>query len=294
MVAGINGHTKVCGIFGNPVQHTFSPAMHNAAFAAAGLNYIYVPFQVEKAALQDAIKAIRALEMPGVNITIPHKEAVLSYLDEISLEAGLIGAVNTVVNRRGRLIGENTDGRGFIKALLKQSGFNPAGKTALLLGAGGAARAVAVQLALAGMAKLVLVNRSRKRAEDLAMLIAEKTEAAVSVADWPSQGLQHLKYYAASADLVVQATPLGMYPDIEEKAPFPFNHLKQGAVVCDLVYNPVQTNFLKKAAQAGAVTVNGLGMLLYQGALSFELWTGVPAPVQVMRETLTKTLFFEK
>lgn len=291
MAGGISGLTKVCGIFGSPVQHSLSPSMHNAAFAATGLDYIYVPFQVDQAALPDAIKALRAMNLAGVNITIPHKETVLSYLDEISVEAGFIGAVNTVVNRQGRLCGENTDGRGFIKALSEQVGFNPTGKTAIVLGAGGAARAVAVQLALAGAAKLVLTNRSRTRAEGLARLITEKTGAAVAVTDWPDQGLQPLdSRMLAPADLVVQATPLGMYPHTDGTVPFPFELLKPGVVVCDLVYNPARTKFLNKAAQSGAVTVNGLGMLLYQGALAFELWTGTPAPVQVMREALLKAL----
>ncbi|TEB06624.1 Shikimate dehydrogenase [Pelotomaculum schinkii] len=291
MAGGINGLTKVCGIFGDPVQHSLSPAMHNAAFAATGLDYIYVPFQVEKANLPDAIKALRALNLAGVNITIPHKETVLPHLDEISMEAGFIGAVNTVVNRQGHLRGENTDGRGFIKALSEQVGFNPKGKTALVLGAGGAARAVAVQLALSGPAKLVLANRSRPRAEGLAKLIAEKTGAAVAVAEWPAQGLQHSdSRMIANADLVVQATPVGMYPYTAETVFFPFERLKQGVVVCDLVYNPARTNFLNKAAHFGAVTVNGLGMLLYQGALAFELWTGITAPVEVMRDALMKAL----
>ena len=291
MAGGISGGTRVCGIFGSPVEHSLSPAMHNAAFAAAGLDYIYVPFQVGKENLPDAIKALRALELAGVNITIPHKETVLQHLDEISVEASFIGAVNTVVNRQGRLYGENTDGRGFIKALYEQVDFSPAGKTALVLGAGGAARAVAVQLALAGTAKLVLANRSRQRAEDLACLIAEKTGAAVAVADWPDRELQPRESYMfAHADLVVQATPLGMHPYTEGTVPFPFAQLKPGVLVCDLVYNPARTNFLSKAAQAGAVTINGLGMLLYQGAMAFELWTGIPAPVQVMREALLKAL----
>lgn len=290
MAAGINGLTKVCGIFGDPIKHSFSPAMHNAAFAAAGLDYIYVPFQIAKLALSDAVKAIPALNLVGVNITIPHKEAVLPYLDEISLEAGLIGAVNTIVNRQGRLYGDNTDGRGFIRAMSEEVNFNPAGKTALILGAGGAARAVAVQLALGGAAKLVLANRSRKRAEEIVRLINGKTGTAADILDWPALGLQPADSMIADADLVVQATPLGMLPNTYETPPFPFELLKHGVVVCDLIYNPARTCFLKKAERHGAVTVNGLGMLLYQGALAFELWTGMPAPIQVMRQALLNSL----
>ena len=290
MVNGINGLTKVCGIFGKPLQHTFSPGMHNAAFAAVGLNNIYVPFEVEENGLPAAVKAIRALGLPGVNITIPYKEAIISHLDEVSVEAGLIGAVNPVVNRQGCLYGENTDGRGFLKALSEELGFNPAGKTACVLGAGGAARAVAVQLALAGVKRITLANRSMSRAVELARFIMEKTGTPVQVGDWPSDDSPQHGSLLENIDLVVQATPIGMHPQASATVPLSFEQLKPGAVVCDLIYNPGQTRFLEKAAQAGAITMNGLGMLLYQGVLAFELWTGRKAPVQVMREALRQSL----
>ncbi|MDD4334631.1 MAG: shikimate dehydrogenase [Desulfotomaculaceae bacterium] len=290
MANGISGRTKVCGIFGCPVEHTFSPAMHNAAFAATELDYVYVPFAVAPHSLAAAVEAIRALGLAGVNLTVPHKEAVLPLLDGLSDEAARIGAVNTIINRDGYLYGENTDGKGYLKAL-REAGFAPAGKTVLFLGAGGSARAVAVQLALAGAGKLVFANRTEARAAELARFVAEKTGIRVELVAWPAHAGDKLpEKMLADADLVVQTTSLGMSPKVYETVPLPFASFRPGQVASDLVYNPVQTLFLKKASMAGAVTVSGLGMLLYQGALAFELWTGVTAPLAVMREVLKKEL----
>jgi len=291
MVTGISGRTRVCGIFGCPVEHSFSPAMHNAAFSALGLDFVYVPFPVEPANLSSAVEAVKSLGMAGVNVTIPHKQAVLPLLDEITEEARLVGAVNTIVNRSGRLVGDNTDGKGFLRALKEKAGFIPAGKAALILGAGGAARAVAVQLALAGVKKVFLSNRSEKRADALASLLAAKAKVEVAVVPWPDgKEKTCLVEVMQSADLVVQATPVGMYPDDRSTVPLPYAMFRPGQVACDLVYNPVETLFLKGARQAGATAVEGLGMLLYQGALAFELWTGVAAPVEVMRKALLEAV----
>lgn len=292
MLTGISGRTKVCGIYGYPVEHSFSPVMHNAAFDALDLDFVYVPFLVEPGCLPAAVEAVRSLGLAGVNVTIPHKQAVLPLLDEITEEARLIGAVNTIVNDSGRLLGDNTDGRGFLRALQEQAGFSPAGKTALIMGAGGAARAVAVQLLLAGIRKVFLSNRSRERAEALAGLLVENTVPAVAeVVPWPRDGKNpDLPEILPLADLVVQTTPVGMYPDEGSTIPLPFSSFGPGQVVCDLIYNPAETLFMKRAGQAGATALNGLGMLLYQGVLSFELWTGKTAPVDVMRESLLKCL----
>jgi shikimate dehydrogenase len=286
MASGINGRTKICGILGYPLGHSFSPEMQNAAFSAADLDYAYVPFPVEPEHVEAAVKAVKALGMVGVNVTIPHKEAVLPLLDQLSDEARLTGAVNTIVNYSGRLYGHNTDGKGFWRSL-GEAGFFPAGKNVLILGAGGAARAVAVEAALAGIKRLTLANRTEKRAGELARFITEKTGLPVEVIPWPDQeGSALLREALSGADLVVQATRLGMHPNESEAIPLPYDLLKPGKVVCDLVYNPLETMFLKKAGQAGATAVSGLGMLLHQGALSFELWTGVAAPLEVMREAL--------
>lgn len=290
MASGISGRTKICGIFGCPVEHTFSPAIHNAAFDATGLDYAYVPFRVEPRSLAAAVEALRALGMVGVNVTIPHKETVLPLLDELSDEAKLIGAVNTIVNRSGKLYGDNTDGKGYLRAL-REAGFDPAGKNVLFLGAGGAARAVAMQLALAGVKKINFANRTGRRAGELAQSVAEATGIKVETIPWPDQaGGQLPDRVLAESDLVVQATPLGMSPNIDEAVPLPFEAFRPGQVASDLIYNPVETLFLKKAGQAGADTVNGMGMLLHQGTLAFELWTGAVAPLEVMRAALKDEL----
>lgn len=287
MVSGISGRTRVCGIVGWPVEHSFSPAMHNAAFAALELDYVYVPFPVPPSNLPGAVTAVRDLGLAGVNVTIPHKTAVLPLLDELSREARLTGAVNTIVNRSGRLIGDNTDGKGFLRSLVENAKFLPSGKTALILGAGGAARALAIELALAGAKKLVITNRSQERAAELAGFITEKTGVKAEIVPWPAGRFETIPGEALlEADLVVQATPLGMYPNDVSAVPLPFELFRPGQVACDLVYNPVETIFLKRAARAGATVVDGLGMLLYQGALSFEMWTGVAAPLEVMRDAL--------
>ncbi|MDD4168674.1 MAG: shikimate dehydrogenase [Desulfotomaculaceae bacterium] len=288
----ISGRTRVCGIFGYPVEHSFSPAMHNAAFSALGLNFVYVPFLVEPDNLSAAVEAVKTLGLTGVNVTIPHKQAVLPLLDETTEAAAVIGAVNTIVNQSGRLLGDNTDGKGFLRALEEKTGFTPTGKTILILGAGGAARAVAVQLALAGVKKVFLTNRSRERAELLAALLADKTTAVVEVVSWPGgKKNQRLVEMLRGIELVVQTTPIGMYPDEGSALSLPDGIFRPGQIVCDLIYNPVETLFLKNARRAGATAINGLGMLLYQGVLAFELWTGVAAPVGVMRQALADSIY---
>ncbi|HPZ44289.1 MAG TPA: shikimate dehydrogenase [Bacillota bacterium] len=290
MASGISSRTKVCGILGYPLEHTLSPAMHNAAFEAKGLDFVYLPFPIEADRLQQAVAAVKSLGLVGVNVTIPHKEAVLPLLDELSEEARLIGAVNTIVNQSGRLYGDNTDGRGFLCSLRKTAGFLPSGKTVLLLGAGGAARAVAVALALAGARKIILANRSKLRAEELAAHLSSRIGTNTEVLTWPEpEGLLPGEALQA-ADFVVQATSLGMYPGCAQTVPLPFNLFRPGQVACDLVYNPVQTEFLRQAREAGATTVDGLGMLLYQGALAFELWTGQAAPLEAMKKALIEAV----
>lgn len=289
----INGHTQVCGILGYPIGHSFSPAMHNAAFHALGLDFVYVPFSVPPNRLSMAVEAVRALGLVGVNVTIPHKQAVVPFLDEISEEARLIGAVNTIVHKDGRLLGDNTDGKGFLRALQEQTGFHAAGKTVLILGAGGAARAVAVRLALSGVGRIFLANRSKERAEVLAALLRENTGVVAAVVPWP--GHEDGATVAATdilpvADLLVQTTPVGMSSQRDALVSLPLSAFAPGQVVCDLIYNPAETLFMKRAAQSGAIVLNGIGMLLYQGVLSFQMWTGKTAPVEVMREGLLESI----
>ncbi|WP_066637661.1 shikimate dehydrogenase [Desulfolucanica intricata] len=283
----ISGSTKLCGIIGNPVEHSLSPVMHNAAFLTAGLNYAYVPYRVSKECLADAVSAVRALNMVGVNITVPHKQAVINYLDEISTEAKLFGAVNTVVNQKGSLIGYNTDGQGFVRSIKEQAEFSPDGKSILILGAGGAARSVAVQLALSGAGVIYIANRTYERALEITNLIESNTACIAKPVLW--KDAVHIKDIVPEVELIVQTTPQGMYPDNKDipNCPLLF-HDKQ--LVCDLIYNPPKTLFLKSAQKCGAKILNGIGMLIYQGALAFELWTGQKAPVEAMEEALRKVL----
>lgn len=281
----LNGKTKICGLFGFPVEHSFSPAMHNAAFEELGLNWVYVPFCISPDRLKPAVQSITSLGLAGINVTVPHKQAVLPLLDEIHPTAGIIGAVNTIVNDQGRLVGHNTDGAGFVKSLTDETGFPPQGQSVLILGAGGAARAVAVQLALSGAGPLYIANRSLAKAEALARDLQQLTGARAAVLPW---GRELPEEKVAEVGLVVQTTPMGMAPKAEQCPDFPFQAIRTGQVVCDLIYNPGQTLFLKQAAARGAVPLNGLGMLLYQGVLAFEQWTGRTAPVAVMREALLR------
>jgi shikimate dehydrogenase len=268
------------GIFGDPVTHSRSPAMHNAAFRALKLDYYYLPFAIKPAGLAAAVNAIRTLGMAGVNLTIPHKERALSYLDGLSAEARRIGAVNTVVNRGGRLIGHNTDGRGFLLALRAAWGVSMQGRVVCLIGAGGAARAVAAALMRAGVKRLIIANRSIDRAARLARAIrgrGARSSARVQVIALSDAALRRV---AADCDYLVNATAVGLRrsdprlasPEVVGRFPS----------VCDLIYQPAVTPLLRDARAAGCRTMNGLGMLVYQGALSFQLWTGRKAPIAVM------------
>ncbi|MGQ9557703.1 MAG: shikimate dehydrogenase [Desulfurispora sp.] len=290
MPGTIDGQTRVTGLFGYPVKHTLSPAMHNAAFDQAGLNWVYVAWPVKPEALAGALSAVRALDMPGVNLTIPHKEAAAAYLDELDGLARLTGAVNTVVNREGRLVGYNTDAPGFTLFLQRDLNFPPAGRRAILLGTGGAARAVAAGLLQEGLDFLWLSGRSREKSHQLENELAYHFPGRTATLPWYDAGDRAAGAAWAtalrSAGLVVQTTPLGMSPCIDALPPFPFELLTPGHLVVDIVYNPPRTLFLQKAAARGARVENGLGMLLYQGALAWELWTGRTAPVPAMRRAL--------
>ena len=279
----INGETVVCGLFGYPVAHSFSPEMHNRAFDELGLNWAYLPFEVKPEHLSQAVEAVRALNLVGVNVTVPHKERVIEFLDEITQAAKTIGAVNVIVNDGGKLIGHNTDGIGFIKSL-EEAKFNVSGKKAVVLGAGGAAKAVCVQLAYEGIAELTIVNRNIEKASKLASLISNLKVDVITLR-WEQK--KHIRDEMHNADLVVQATSIGMHPD-NAFPPIPDDCFREGQIVCDLVYNPVNTKFLQAAKNAKATVVNGLGMLLYQGAAAFEMWTNKRAPVDVMRKVLVE------
>ncbi len=270
----ISGKTTITGIFGYPIEHTLSPAMQNAAFEATGLDYCYVPFLVHPDGLENAVKAIRSMNIKGINITVPHKEKVMQFLDEIREEALFIGAVNTIVNTDDRLIGFNTDGRGFMKSL-NESGISVKDKDILIIGSGGAARAAGYYLCMEARS-LTLYGRTQSKVERLAGDL-RKVRDVVSTID----NLSDIKRFR----MIINATPLGLKHD--DPLPFDANILGKEQIVCDLIYK--NTRLLKEASEKGCSIVNGLGMLLWQGALAFELWTGKMPPINVMRSVLEKS-----
>lgn len=277
-----NYRAELVGAFGCPIEENPTGVMEEAAFAAKGLDYRYLTIRVEKGALKDAVAGVRAMNMRGINLTIPHKVEVLSYLDALSPAAELIGAVNTVVNDGGRLWGENTDGKGFLQSL-QLVGVSVAGRTVTLLGAGGAGRAIAVECALAGAKRVLILNGSPQRGEELAALLREKTAADAAYLPW--QGTASLP---EGTDILVNATPIGLYPKVNEKPDIDYNGITPEMIVTDVVFNDPNTLFLQEAARRGAQTIDGLGMLACQGALNFTLWTGEEAPLEVMREQLRR------
>lgn len=283
----ITGNTKIVGIVGHPVGHTLSPAMQNAAFAGLNLDYCYLPFDAPPQRLPAAVEGLRAFGVRGFNVTIPHKETIVPLLDRLTDEAKRIGAVNTVQADGDALVGHNTDGKGFLRSLMEEGGIDPRGARALILGAGGAARAVAVALAMAGAGSIRIANRTAERGEALAeMLRSQFNDLSIQGLRW-ERSPEEWEERLAEADLLVNATSVGMGSD---SSPVPTKAIHPKLLVCDLVYRPLETSLLKAARSRGAKALSGLGMLLYQGALSFEIWTGRPAPVRVMREALLSEL----
>ena len=273
----ISGTTRVLGVIGDPVAHTSSPAMHNAALKALGLDYVYVAFHVAPDALPQALAGMRALELAGLNVTVPHKQAVMAHLDEISPEAQAIGAVNTVCNRDGKLLGFNTDAFGIIESLKADGGMDSLPGRVVLLGAGGAARAILYALlAREEVAEVLLLNRTVEKAEALKgdLDVAGKVRIG-SLADSGA---------IADAGLVINATSIGMHPHEDTSPLADCSCLHAEMLVADIVYNPLETILMRQARSVGARAINGLGMLAWQGARSFEIWTGVMPPVEAMIE----------
>jgi len=282
----ISGKTRLCGLIGDPVEHTMSPVMHNAAFRETGIDYLYVPFRVKKEELDKAIEGMRALNIKGLNVTIPHKVAVLQLLDKLDPLAEKIGAVNTIVNDDGVLSGYNTDATGFLQALLERE-IEPKGKNVVILGAGGASRAISFILADRG-AHLVILNRLLELdwAEELAKRISQIFSRKVEALELNKENLTRV---LEKTDILVNATSMGMSPNIDE-TPVTADLLKPGLIVYDIVYNPAKTRLLREAEAAGAKTIGGVDMLVWQGALAFEKWTGRKAPVELMKEEAIKLL----
>ena len=274
----VTGATRVTGVFGYPVHHTLSPAMHNAAFRELGLDYTYVPFNVCPDDLTMAVQGIRALGIVGVNVTIPHKERVIGLLDWVSDDARRIGSVNTIHNCAGVLKGYSTDGPGLVRAL-EAAGKSPQGSKAVVLGAGGSARATVHALVTHG-ADVTVANRTHSRAVELSESLKPASGIAVKAVALDSGAARES---VLAADLLVNCTPVGMYPNADAQ-PIPSEWLHAGLFVYDQIYNPMETNLLKAARAAGAGGSGGIGMLVFQGAVSFEIWTEQSPPVEIMKE----------
>ncbi|MEA1964976.1 MAG: shikimate dehydrogenase [Candidatus Aerophobetes bacterium] len=280
----ISGKTKIVGIFGYPVSHSLSPLFQNAAFKALGLDFVYLPFSVKPKDLKIAVESIKSLNMVGVNVTIPHKKKILPYLDELSPEVRMMEAVNTVCYRDDKLIGYNTDGKGFISSLTEEGGFNPQGKKALILGAGGAARAISFALIEAGVKKLSIANRTRRKAKVLLEHLKKffQGKCKITLIDFDKVNSSTVMN---EVDLLVNATSVGMHTedplliDVELLTPHTF--------VYDVVYNR-KTELLKAAEERNLSCLGGSGMLIYQGACSFEIWTHKKAPLKKMKEALER------
>jgi shikimate dehydrogenase len=284
----IFGKTNIVGLIGWPVSHSVSPPMHNAAFAALGLDWCYVPLPVPTEPAErvgEAVRGLRALGLRGANVTVPHKQAVMPYLDWLTPAAQAIGAVNTIrVEADGALSGDNTDAPGFV-ADLREHGVDPIGKNVIVLGAGGSARAIVYGLAASGVLDILIVNRTLDKAESLAMQMQGLFPNCHIAAHALSNELAEV---ADPTDLVVNTTSLGMTPHTDG-LPWPASvSFSTNQAVYDLVYNPPQTRLLQKANMDGAKAIGGLGMLIWQGAIAFERWTGVAAPVAVMQRAVTE------
>jgi shikimate dehydrogenase len=275
----VSGKTRVYGVIGDPIEHSLSPIIHNAAFAALGLESVFLAFRVKPAEIGNAVNGMRALGIYGLNVTMPHKTTVIPHLDEVDKIARFLNAVNTIHNKNGKLWGFNTDGVGALKAL-RENGVDPKGKKVLLLGAGGASRAIAYAIAHEAD-ELVILNRTVKPARDLARQLRQLLPKKISAEALSPEAIED---NLMDSEVLINATSIGMKPNVNETPVNP-KWLRTNLAVMDIVYNPIETKLAKIAKEAGAKVVSGVEMLIYQGAASFEIWTGKSAPIQVMRKT---------
>jgi shikimate dehydrogenase len=281
---GISGKTRVCGVIGDPIEHTLSPTIHNAAFNHLKLDFVFLAFRVKAADLETAVRGMRGLGIHGLNVTMPHKSAVIGYLDEVDPAVKFLGSANTILNEDGKLSGFNTDGVGALNAL-RENGAELSEKKVLLLGAGGAAKAIAFSFAQEA-GSLCILNRVPEKAAVLAdalnRVFGKKIVGGALSSNAVQKNLQ-------DADILVNATSVGMHPNVNQSLVAP-QWLKPNLAVMDIVYNPVETKLAKDAKAADAKVISGVEMLIYQGAASFEIWTGKSAPIEVMRRAALNKL----
>jgi shikimate dehydrogenase len=280
----ITGKTGLVGIMGDPVEHSLSPPMHNAAFHQLKLDYVYVPFHVKRGNLAPAIQGARNMGIKGLNLTIPHKIEVITYLDELDEVAELIGAVNTVKFTGNKAVGYNTDGMGAMKAIEEVKPVK--GKKIIIIGAGGAARAISFQLLLSGVGEVLIANRTMEKACNLRDDLKENSTASVDCLALDDKLTLELK----DADVLINTTPVGMHPQQDDEPVVTSDKMHSDLVVNDIVYNPLETGLLREAGKAGAQAVHGTKMLIYQGIEAFRIWTGITPPVEVFKTALMREL----
>jgi shikimate dehydrogenase len=280
-----NFQAELVACFGQPVAENPTGVMQEAAFAAAGLDWRYLTVEVAPENLKAAVDGARAMGFAGFNCTIPHKVAVIQHLDDVAPDAAIIGAVNTVRREGSRFLGENTDGKGFLRGLRQDANRDPKGARAVVLGAGGAARAICTELLLAGVDSLTVVNRSESRGLAMVVDLRERTGRPIEFQPWP--GSYTLD---ADTDILVNATSMGLFPNVDEMPPVGFDKASTNCLVCDAVFNPAETAFLAAARRRGLPVLDGLSMLVYQGVIGFQLWTGRDPDEKVMKQALRSAL----
>lgn len=287
----INVNTKLLGLFGNPLSFTMSPMMHNTAFEQLGLNYIYIPFEVKEDEFAATIKSLKYFNFAGGNVTSPYKTKIMEYLDEIDEKAKIIGAVNTITFNNGVLKGYNTDGEGFVESLKYEKGLVIKGSKIIVLGSGGAARAIIMTLAFQEADKIYIANRTFNSAVVLAEEVNQIRNCAVPI----ELNTQEIQKYINDADVIINTTKVGMYPDLD-KLPIDVEQLKldKKIIASDIIYNPIYTKFLKLMEQKNCELVNGIGMLVNQGAEAFRIWTGQMPPREQLYKLIYDTLMSRK
>lgn len=278
----IDNQTQLLGLIGHPIVQSKSTIMQNRALEELSLNYRYFAFDVDDTNLEKAIYGIRALNFRGANVTIPHKTDVMQYLDEVSAEALAIGAVNTIVNQNGRLIGYNTDGEGYLRSLIEETGIQLTDKRVLILGTGGAARAISFTVASNNVKEVVIAGRDIQKALQLIDVLNIKHTSKVI-------NYEQLEEYLAITDIIINTTSVGMYPEVNQSLINP-DWINSNHLVSDIIYNPIETKLLMDARAKGAKVHNGLGMFIYQGAIAFEIWTGLTPNIKIMRRTVVEEL----
>lgn len=277
----VTGKTKLLGVIGDPLEHSISPKLHNTLNRCLGIDAVYVPFHTKKGQFEHAINGLLAINVYGFNVTIPYKNDVINYIHTISKKAALIGAVNTVKNVNGRLYGYNTDADGFIKSFMEETGMEPGGKKVVIFGAGGAARAIAVGLALRDASKISIINRTVTNGYNIVRMLSNNTDV---ISECFSTDDPECCQVIKRGDIIINTTPLGMYPKIDSSPiSFPFE-FSSNQILYDAIYNPSSTKFIQEGKKQGLKTVNGLGMLIYQGVRAYEIWMGVKVESKIIEK----------